>query len=150
MTTMTRVDRRRGGRAVAQVLVLLAVLVAAGGWNYHRNWQAEAQDAKPRPFENYESADLEALRDAYAQEVEAFQSRYDAQESTRQRASGAGLMDQRVKEFEQIQATSDRLRDLRADVAEREARLREIEEEIGYRASQVAGLQLHLSRLLTI
>lgn len=142
--------RRQAGRALIQVLIVLVVLAAAGAWNYHRNWQAEAQNAPPRPFETYATGDLEALRDAYTNEVESFQARYDAKESTRQRASGAGLMDQRVREFEQIQATSDRLRDLRADVAEREARLREVEEELGQRANQVAGLALHLGRLFTI
>jgi len=145
-----RDDRRRSGRTVTSLLVLLVLLLGAGGANYVRNMQAEQADATPRPFESYATGDLEALRSAYAAEVEAFQKRYDAQAARRQRASGSGLMDQRVREFEQIQQTSTKLRELRADVAEREARLRELDAEIAARAGRVQGLALHLERLLTI
>jgi len=147
---MTTEDRRRAGGALVQLLVLLVVVIAAGGANYYRNWQAEDQQAPARPFQGYAAGDLEALRAAYAQEVESFQQRYAAQESRRQRPSGTGLMDQRVREFERVQATSQRLRELRADVAEREARLREVEAEIALRSDPAAGLTLHLGRLLTI
>lgn len=128
----------------------LAVLTGLGAWNYHRNMQAETQESAPRPFQAYQTTDLEALRAAYAQEVETSQRAYEAQSSRRQRARGEGLMDERVREFEKIQRTSDRLRDLRADVAEREARLREIDAELELRAGAQAGLSLHLKRLLTI
>ena len=132
------------------VLALLLLVVVAGGFNYYRNLQLEQQSTRPRPFEAYATADLESLRAAYASEVEQFQARYTAQEARRQRASGQGLMDERVQEFERVQATSDRLRDLRADLAEREARLRELDEELTHRTGQLTGVKLHLQRLVTI
>jgi hypothetical protein len=147
---MTKSERRQAGRTLTTVLALLVLLVGGGAWNYHRNLQSEQQDDRPRPFANYETTDLEALRAAYAQEIESSQQRYTAHSARRQRASGEGLMDERVREFERIQRTSDRLRELRADVAEQEARLREIDAELARRAGAASGMRLHLERLLTI
>lgn len=147
---MTKSERGQAGRTVTTVLALLVLLVGGGAWNYHRNLQAEQRDDRPRPFAKYETTDLEALRAAYAQEAESSRQRYTAQSARRQRASGEGLMDERVREFERIQRTSDRLRELRADVAEQEARLREIDAELLRRSGAASGMALHLQRLLTI
>ena len=76
--------------------------------------------------------------------------RYEARNTQRTRASGNGLMGERVREFERIQNTANALRELNTQVAEQEARLGDIEKELTYRASLAAGFGLHLKRLTTI
>ena len=143
-------SRRTAGGALVPVLFVLVVLLGLGGWNYHRNLQAEARDDRPRPFKGYAEEDLEAMRAAYEHEAAEFQKRYSAQDAKRQRSTGGGLMDENLEAFERAQASSGRLRELRADVADREARLRELEQELNYRSASLSGVKLHLKRLLTL
>jgi len=142
--------RKSEGRVVLMFLVVLLAVAAVGVWNYQRNLAAEATDEKPRPFESYATADLEALRSAYSQEISAYQKQFAAQNSKRRRPHETGLIDERVEEFARVQKTSSRLREIGADVAEREARLHEIDLELGARAARLSGTALHLKRLFTI
>lgn len=142
--------RSEAGRAVLPILALLVALGGVGAWNYQRNRAAETTDEKPRPFQSYATADLEALQAAYSEEIARVQKQYDRQESQRRRASDTGMIDERVQEFDRVRVASSRLRELSADVAEREARLREIEVELRQRAGQISGMGLHLRRLFTI
>lgn len=145
---MDRNERRRG--SAMPVLLLLVLLIGLGGYNYHRNWKAE-QNTGPRPFQGYEIEDLGQLRDAYDAEVAEYEQHYSAQQQKRYRAKGSkALMGERVDEFERIQHNSERLRDLGTQVAEREARLREIEKELDYRIALDTGFALHLKRLTSI
>jgi hypothetical protein len=142
-------DKRRQGSAMP-LLLMLILLIGLGGYNYHRNWKAE-QNTGPRPFETYETEDLSQLRDAYEAEVSQYETRYSAQNQRRVRASGDdALMQERVGEFERIQRNTERLRDLGTQVAEREARLREIEKELDYRLALATGFTLHVKRLTSI
>jgi hypothetical protein len=129
---------------------LLVLLIGGGGYNYWRNLEQEKREARPRPFESYATPDLESLRGAYAQEVSTAQSRFDAQQRRRVRASGNGLIGEQIEEFERVKRSTSKLRDLQAEVAESEARLREIDYELGFRRAQLSGLKLHLKRLVTL
>ena len=141
--------RRLAGHAVLQVLLVLVVLAVGGAWNYHRNLQAEQDTGAPRPFDGYATADLESLRAAYAKEAAASQKRYAAQDARRKRPSNGDFIDENVREFERVQASSERLRTLQADVAVREARVRELDDELALRRSQASGLALHWKRLVS-
>jgi hypothetical protein len=145
-----RHSKRIAGGALVQLLLLLVLLAGAGGYNYYRNMMLEQQDNRPRPFKGYATTDLESLRDAYTGEAARSQKRYDSRDQSRVRASGEGLIDQRLDEFERIQHNSSALREIGGQVAEQEARVREIEEELQYRSSLKSGMDLHLKRLLTI
>lgn len=142
--------RRRAGNTTTSLLLLLVILLGAGGYNYWRNLEIEKQQDRPRPFRSYATEDLTALRDAYRHEIETAERRFSAQQQRRVRASGEGLIDARVDEFERIKRNTAQLRELKADVAEREARLREVQAELDYRTAQLSGLKLHLKRLTTI
>jgi len=142
--------RRTEGKAAAGLVALLAILVAAGGSNYVRNLQAEEASEQKRPFHGYDTDDRDALRAAYGAEVASAKSRYERHRSARQRASGAVMMDEAVADFDRVRAHTDDLRELGAQVAEREARSREIDQELAKRAALGEGWQAHLRRLTAI
>ena len=56
----------RGSSSIGALALLLVVLVAGVGWNYHRNVARE--QAEFRPYRGYSDADLAALVAAYEQE----------------------------------------------------------------------------------
>jgi uncharacterized protein HemX len=143
--------KRRAGKAMAQMLVLLVLVIGLGGYNYNRNLQKEETQHGPRAFEAYETEDLTALREAYSDEVSRYENRYQAQDRKRYRVDGSnGLMGENVDQFERVQRNSGRLRELRADVANREARMRDIDEELGIRVALADGFALHLKRLISL
>lgn len=135
------------GKAAAGLVALLAILVAVGGGNYVRNLKAEAAAETGRPFLRYEREDLESLRAAYQAEVEQMQARYERARSRRKQAGGAVMMDQAVADFERIRQQSDGLRELSTEIAGREARIREIDQELAARNALGAGWEAHLRRL---
>lgn len=130
-------------------LILLVALGVAGAYNYQRNRATEVQEA-PRPYSGYSDAELASLIEAYQQEVEALQSRYDAAKSREFRTRNGGLIDERVGEFERAQKWGASTRSMGADVAEREAVLRELRREQSLRGAPAGSLEVHLRRLLTI
>ncbi len=142
--------RRIEGKAVLGLAALLAILVAAGGGNYVRNLEAEAASEAKRPFHSYEQADLTNLRAAYEAEVASLQSRYDAARAGRKRGGSHAMMDEAVADFERVRAQSDGLRELGTQIAEREARIRDIDAELAARAELGDGWQAHLRRLTQI
>ncbi len=142
-------NRRAGGATVP--LLFLVLLLGLGAYNYHRNWTAESAAQGPRPFESYATGDLEQLRDAYNSEIVQLERHYSAQERRRVRARSEGLMmGERLDEFERVQRTSGKLREIGTEVADRQARLRDVEKELEYRVALKAGLELHLQRLTSI
>ncbi|MBW2230830.1 MAG: hypothetical protein JRH17_10605 [Deltaproteobacteria bacterium] len=145
-----RIGQRREAGSVAVSLLLLALLIGAGGYNYWRNFQREQLDERPRPFRTYETADLESLRDAYTTEVSQAEGRFSAQNRRRVRPASQPLMAESVDEYERVKRSSVKLRDLKADVAEHEARVREINRELSFRSAQLAGVKLHIKRLITL
>jgi hypothetical protein len=141
--------RRHSGKAMPALLALV-VLLGVGGYNYHRNWSVEQVELTHRPFRSYAMDDLTSLQSAYEAEASEYERRYSSQDRARYRASGEGLMAERVQEFERIKRNSESLRALGGEVATREAQIAEIKREIDYRLAMGAGLQIHLRRLTTI
>lgn len=143
--------RRQAGKATGQVLFLLVLVAAAGGWNYHRNWQLEKEREGARPFERYATADLEALREAYASELEGVQSRFDAARRQRARPQGdRGSIAGNVDQFARTTRTSRGIREAAAQLAERQEQIEQLDRELGLRSDLGEGLMLHLKRLTTI
>ena len=88
-----------------QVVILLVILCAAGGWNYHRN--AVIDDAVPRPYRGYSDEELNQLASAYQAEVEVQMERYrNSAASNRVVVRDGGLLDDRIDEFERVQRHS--------------------------------------------
>ncbi len=90
---------------VGQTLILLAILCAAGGWNYHRN--ALIEDAVPRPYRGYSNEELNQLISAYQDEVEVQMERYrNSAAANKVVVQDGGLLDDRIDEFERVQRLS--------------------------------------------
>jgi len=136
------------GRTVLGVLVLLLVLGGAGAWNYQRNLAAE--EALPRPWKEYATEDLRALKEAYAQEIDQYSKEWDAARRQRVQARDRGLVGDAAREFERVQGQAERVRELGRELAEREAALEEIEEEIRLRQELGSGWKLHWRRLTAL
>jgi hypothetical protein len=139
--------RKSAAGASGILLLVLIGLVGVGGWNYYTNWQREQQEQGPRPFASYADADLEALAEAYRSEIEGLQQLDASARARRRDAADSPFMHERVAEFERIKRTSERIRNVTGEIAEREARLRELEQEIAYRKRLAGGLEVHLHRL---
>jgi Tfp pilus assembly protein PilV len=144
-------DRRRGQAGGVLVLVLIGIvgLAAAAGWNYRRNLEAEQRAAASRPLHGYSTGDLEALADAYRQEIAAHAARYASQKSKRAEASDHAYFDEQVHEFENVQKHSSRVREAGAEVSVREAELARIEAELRARGGVESDLDRHLRLLFT-
>ena len=140
---------KRGVGVTILILALLAGLGAAGAYNYQRN-TAEEERAAPRAYRGYSDADIAALIEAYEQEVEALEARYGAAKSRTIETRSGGLIDQQIREFERAQEAGASTRSMAADVAQRDAVLRELRREQSLRGSAEDSLELHLRRLLTI
>jgi len=91
---------------MGQTVILLVILCAAGGWNYHRNTLID--DAVLRPYRGYSDEELNQLISAYQDEVEVQMARYrkstDAKQVTVQ---DGGLLEERIGEFERVQRLSE-------------------------------------------
>jgi hypothetical protein len=142
-------ERRQAGRALLLVLVLILGLVGAGAANYVRNERAEEAAERARPLAGYATSDLEALADAYRQEIATRSRRYEQLRGQRTQARDRAYFDQQVGEFEKVQRQSAKVRGAGADLSENEASLQEIEEELRVRAAAPTGTALLLHRLLT-
>ena len=90
---------------VGQTLILLVILGAAGGWNYHRNTLID--NAVLRPYRNYSDEELQQLISAYRSEVEVQMDRYRSDPAAKTMAvRDAGLLGDQIEEFERVQRVS--------------------------------------------
>ncbi len=95
---------------VGQAMLLLLILVVAGGWNYHRN--AVIENAVPRPYRGYSDEELDQMISAYQGEVEVQMARYrSAGNVNKVEVQGGGLLEDRIDEFERAQRASQARRD---------------------------------------
>ena len=132
------------------LLVLVVLLIGAGvagAWNYQRN--ALKDEGSFRPYAAYSDADLQALTGAYQTEVDDLNQRYAAAKAKRYDSRGGGLLDEKVRRFEEAQEVSAETRELGARLSVREADLRELHHEQGVRAKRSDGLKVFVRRLLT-
>lgn len=144
--------RRQAGRATGSALLLLIMLGALGGWNYHRNWQIEQESTgAKRPYEGYSSKDLESLRSAYESELATMRIRFDAAKRRRTRPKGdQGSIAGNVDQFAKTARTSGMIRDAASGVAEREGQIAELDRELSLRTEFGQGVMRHVKRLTTI
>lgn len=135
------------GNTVLALAAVLTLLVCAGGMNYVRNLQADQASEQTRPFHGYEQDDLLALKAAYEAEAAQLDARYLAQRAGRRRTGRNVMMDEAVADFERVREHTTELRETTAEVAEREARIRDIDRELAARAEIGEGWDAHLRRL---
>jgi len=90
---------------VGQTVILLVILCAAGGWNFHRNTLID--DAIPRPYRVYSDEELNQLISAYQGEVEIQMERYRKSSAGKKvSVRDGGLLEDRIDEFERVQHLS--------------------------------------------
>ena len=95
---------------MGQTLILLVILCAAGGWNYHRNTLID--DAVPRPYRNYSDENLNQLISAYQGEVEVQMERYrNSTAAKKVTVQDGGLLEEQIDEFERVQRLSKQRRE---------------------------------------
>lgn len=136
-----------GGRG--KLVALLAVLlVALGGANYYRNYQADV--AVERPYRGYSDAEIAELLEAYRSEAKALDRELGR---TRERRAGpggdGGLLAERVEDYEHARRRGERVRGLAREAASREAMVEALERERRIREELARGWRLHLERLVS-
>jgi hypothetical protein len=141
-------DTRRGAATSPALLLLFAVAIGIAGWNYHRNLEAER--AELRPYRGYAEADLDALVEAYSAHSEASEARWEATSERRAAVREKAYLDEKVAEFERVQAVARGTRETRQRWAEAQATLSEIEKEKRRRAAERDAWRVHLRRLTTV
>lgn len=139
---MARGERKTSMGAAWFVLLALA---AVGGWNYHRNYKAELAERRPEAFSGYSTESLERLRSAYQTEIEGVSVEYQSLKSKRAQVRAVAGVGDGVKQFEKIQKSANRLREVTAELASNEARIRDINDELQYRSAN--GFGVHFKRL---
>ena len=145
---MERKHAQAGG-ALVLVLVAIVAIAGAGAWNYRRNLQAEEARNAARPLHGYSTSDLEALADAYRQEIAAHAGRAKAQKQTRAVAKDRAYFDEQVQEFEKVQKQAEAQRRAGADAKVGDVDLARVEEELRTRSGAESELDRHLRLLLT-
>jgi hypothetical protein len=91
---------------MGQTVILLVILCAAGGWNYHRNTLIDG--TVPRPYRGYSDEELNQLVSAYQGEVEIQMVRYRKSTAGKNVAvQDGGLLEERIGEFERVQRLSE-------------------------------------------
>ena len=139
-----------GGRgALVPLLVLFALLVGGGAWNYHRNLERESRE--DRPMRGYAEADLKKLLAAYEQEQARLARRAGATPRAQVVQPAAGqLVGENVRDFERVQRQSRRVRDANGDLAESELMVKQIERELQYRDQERDPMALLIRRVTTV
>jgi hypothetical protein len=139
--------RDAGATRLGTLLVLLLLLGGAGGWNYHRNLQAER--AEPRPYRGLAEADLEALGEALEAELDAYTRRYESATGRRVDVREGGLLAENVQQFERVQAHSRDTRELGQQLSQTQGSLGRVRQEQRKREEERDRLRLHLRRLFS-
>ena len=143
--------RSQAGRATGSLLLLLVLVSGLAAWNYHRNWQIERETERSRPYRSYAVEDLEALREAYAGELEGVRARFEQAKRSRMRPQGdVGSIAGNVAQFQQTTRKSAAIRDAAAGVADRQSQIAELDRELSLREQFGEGMMRHVKRLTTI
>ena len=133
---------------VGQTLILLVILGAAGGWNYHRNTQID--NAVLRPYRNYADEDLQQLISAYRSEVEVQMERYRNDPSAKTvSVRDAGLLGDQIEEFERVQRASKQRQESAYRVTENQILAEQIAKELVARERDRPIYKLIFRRLTT-
>jgi hypothetical protein len=140
--------RSEAGGGLVALLLLLAILVGAGAWNYRRNVVVEDDDY--RPFRGYTDEAIEQLIDAYEGQHEHRSKRFEAAASRTVEVEGKAYFGGQVREFERVQRISKNKRALRDEIAESQTSLKLLRAESSKRARERQKLRLFFERLLTV
>ena len=129
------------------LVLLLAILVAAGSWNFVRNTRTD--NAEVRIYRGYSDAELEELISVYQREVDQRTETYrrvaDRGVVVRDRA----LLGGQVDEFERVQRLSQQRRALGGQVTDNQISLEQIEIEQRKRAADRPIYKMIFRRLFT-
>ena len=113
---------------MGQTLILLVILCTAGGWNYHRNTLID--DAVPRPYRGYSDTELNQLVSAYQGEVEIQMERYrNSGVAKKVDVQDAGLLEERIGEFERVQHLSKKRKESAYRVTENQILVEQLAKE---------------------
>ena len=129
------------------LVVLLALLAGAGGWNYHEN--SKVENAMPRPYRRYSDADVEQLIAQYQGEVDRQTRRYRQVASRKVVVQDRGLLGDQVGEFERIQQLSQQRRNLAGQVTDNQISLEQLESEKNKRETDRPIYKMIFRRLFT-
>jgi len=140
-------EGRSVGRSMLVLLLLLGGVAGAGAWNYQRNLKKEL--SVPRPWRSYAEADVQAMAEAYRQEIVQYEKAWKAASGARAEQHGGDLIGDRVADFDAVQATTTRARALRSEMADREVVLEQLERELQFKAGERDLTALHIRRLTT-
>jgi len=131
---------------------LLVLAVGAGGWNYAVSYRADLESPRDLPFAPYSTPELLLLEEAYAAEVtrtrELYEERLERAKAPPRGQAQPQPLAGRVARLERAQAAAGKARSAQADFAENEARLAEVQSELDRRSQPLAGLRVHLERLV--
>jgi hypothetical protein len=136
------------GGGVVALLLLLAILVGAGAWNYRRNVMVE--DDGYRPYRGYTDEAIEQLIEAYEGQHEQRSQRFEAAAGRTVEVEGKPYFGGQVREFERVQRLSQSKRALRDEIAESQTSLKLLKEEAAKRARERQKLRLFFERLFTV
>ena len=137
----------RGSGSIGALALLLVVLVAGIGWNYHRNVAREQGEF--RPYRGYSDADLAALVAAFEQESKATSKRYEAAVDRRAHVQAKDDVMGNVREFDRAQRLQLAARDARQDYAGARTSLEGLRKEVARRGADRSPLQVFLRRAFT-
>ncbi|MBW2292612.1 MAG: hypothetical protein JRG89_10300 [Deltaproteobacteria bacterium] len=152
MAKSKKSKKKKSGGGGFLLLVILVLAGGAGGWNYQRNLSLEANQKAEgsRPFQGYSDTALVDLAEAYGEQSDILDRKYQA---SLERRTGVrdtdGLIMERVEEFERVQKIGESIRVATSKAADSQARLRQIRDEQAWRRNQ-GEWKLHLQRLTSI
>ena len=141
---------RQAGATLMPLLLLLALVAAAGAWNYHRNWTRDKAEEKPRLYKSFSDTDLAQMEEGYHLELAKFNAQYGSQRSRRVVVRDRDLIGDQIDEFERVQRAAKRSRQLTGSAAGLQAQLDQIAEERRIRSQRSSALMGHLKRLVRI
>ena len=119
-------------KSVGPIMILLVILGAAGGWNYHRNTLID--DAVMRPYRAYSDEDLHQLISAYQNEVEAQMAHYrNAATAKTVEVRQEALLGERIDEFERAQRASKQRQERAYQVTDNQILVEQLAKERGAR-----------------
>ena len=130
------------------LLLLMMVLVAAGGWNFVRNTRIEG--AEVRIYRAYSDAELQELVSVYQSEVEQRTKAYRQVADRDIQVKDRALLGAQVNEFERVQRLSQQRRALGDQVTDSQISLEQIEREKQKRAADRPIYKMILRRLFSI
>jgi uncharacterized small protein (DUF1192 family) len=129
------------------LVLLLVVLVAAGGWNFFRNTRID--NAEVRLYRGYSDAELDELISVYQSEIDQRTKAYRQVADRGIVVQDRALLGDQVDEFERVQRLSQHRRDMAAQVTDNEISLEQLEIEQRKRAADRPIYKMIFRRLLT-